>query len=221
MRVDPVAIDPVVRLRAQRVEVDLAGREEQLLDLVVDLVAINVHVGEAVVQPQGLDLSDGIGVSLFVPQANVVDQCRVRLYIERRSLAERKELLPAIVQGIGLARGLDMALDVLLLQLQFVGADVQCLDRERHGCVQRNGTARDVSHRLEARRGDQRDRQQQRDHDHPAQGQLPDFVQVVHADHEVVIRQQQRILAQVEPRGSPRQRDAGDDLGKAGLGRPR
>ena len=87
--------------------------------------------------------------------------------------------------------------------------------------MQGDGPACDIAHRLEARGGDQRDRQQQRDHNHPAQGQPPDLVQVVHADHEVVIRQKQPVLAQIEPRRSSGQRDTSDDLGKVGLGRSR
>ena len=217
VRVDPVAVDPVAGFAGQGVHIDLARREQELLDLAVDLVAIDVHVREAVVEPQGLQLGNRVGVGLFVPQPDVVDQRRVGLDVQRGRIAQLEKLLLARVDGVGLPRGLDVAFDVLSLQLQFVRPHIERLDRDRRAGVQHEGASHQVSHGLVTGGRDEGNGEQEGDNDQPAQGQAPDLVQIVHADHEGVVAQQQAELAQIEPGGPASQRDAGEDLGEIRL----
>ena len=130
MRVDEVWIDPTgAGLNGQLVDVDLPWRKQDLFDLAVDDIAIDVDVGETVVGTQRLYLSDGIGESPPIPEANIIHQSRVRIDVQHLVPGSRKRLLcRPFLQAEGMRGRLNVPLDVRLFELELIGAYIKRAD---------------------------------------------------------------------------------------------
>ena len=70
-------VDPGLRVLRQRVDVHLARREHHLRVLALDPVAIDIDVGEIVVEADFLQLIVGIEERARVPQPDVLDRRRI------------------------------------------------------------------------------------------------------------------------------------------------
>ena len=71
--VDQLLVDPVAAALGQLFDVHFAGGEHHLAHLAVDLVAVDVDVGEVVVGADFLDLAEGVLQGVPVPQADVLE----------------------------------------------------------------------------------------------------------------------------------------------------
>ena len=90
VRINEARIDPALAgFGGQLVDVDFARRQQHLLDVAVDEVAVDVGVRKRVVGAQRLDLGDRGVVGAQVPQANVVEQRGV-LHRDRPFAAARR-----------------------------------------------------------------------------------------------------------------------------------
>src|SRR5690606_23562794 len=148
-------------------DVDLARRQQHLFELAVDHVAVDVNVGEAVVGPQRLDLGDGVGEGGGVPQSYVVYEACVRVDVEIFLKRGGEGDLGAARQAVGDEGRLNVAGDVVLLELQLVGSHVgRPHDGRDHGIGEERGGHDDAGH-AQAAHPDQRNGAEQRQDDDP------------------------------------------------------
>ncbi len=107
----------------------LPGREHHQAPLAVDRVPVHVHVGELVVGPDPLELEVGLAEHVRVPQPDVVDDGPVALDLLSGQFGLRREgaRLDAIDPVRRPPAELDVARDVLLLPLEFLGRDLEPL----------------------------------------------------------------------------------------------
>ena len=137
VRVHDVAVDE--RLRRQVGAVQTARRDQHLAHLAVDQVPVDVDVADLVVGLQVLQRRVGVADHVRVPEARVVDRAAVGVdqrlrFGGRQARFERREVE---VRGLDcvepecVARGPDVAIDVLLLGLVLVRADLELLHRGR------------------------------------------------------------------------------------------
>ena len=91
--VDQLFVDPVAAAFGELVDVEFAGGEHDLALFAVDLVAIDVDVGEVVVGTDLLNLAERILERAPVPQADVLESGLViwrRRRLQRRSPRETR-----------------------------------------------------------------------------------------------------------------------------------
>jgi hypothetical protein len=72
--VDELVVDPVAAAFGQLVDVELAGGEHDFAHGAVDVVAVDVDVGEVVVGADFLDLAQGVLQGVPVPEADVLER---------------------------------------------------------------------------------------------------------------------------------------------------
>ncbi len=115
------------------VRVQFTGRDDRVLGLAVDRVAVHVeHVGELVVRPELLQLGERGGDHVGVQQTDVGGGLRV---LAQRTLfglgrgVVRGDL--GVVQTVGLPGHGDVALDVLVLERLLRGGHLEALDGPR------------------------------------------------------------------------------------------
>ncbi len=107
--------------------------QDHLTVIAVDPIAINVQIGEAVVEADLLDLTVGLTQRAIVPQTDVLQGgavFRQRLHAQRLHLA--KISLVGIIQVVGLARKLDVVFDVRGLAGNLVWLNDVTLHEARH-----------------------------------------------------------------------------------------
>ena len=122
MGVDEFLVDPVTAGFGQFLYAHLAGGEHDLADLSVDLVAVEVDVGEVVVGTDFLNLAEGVLEGVPIPEADVLEGDLVVSGIGGFEGGLRRELvLHQAIEPVGLARGLNVESDVGLFAHQLVG----------------------------------------------------------------------------------------------------
>ena len=117
---------------AEERHVELAGAEHELALLVVDVVAVDVDVGEGVVAPQDLLLPEGRQERPVVPQAQVVDGALLALEDLAGQLLLAGEA--SHVDGVEVERGsggVEVAGQVWPLPLELVRLDLHRLHEGR------------------------------------------------------------------------------------------
>ena len=113
-------IQPLLSLR----EIQLARRNQHLAHLAFDGVAIDIGLRIGV-RPVGLQLRERVVKSVPVPQAHVVEQRFVLGEIDFLfGLGLEIDLVGALVDAVGGARGGDVAFDKRALERDFVGANI-------------------------------------------------------------------------------------------------
>ncbi len=111
--VDQLLVDPVAAALGQLVDAQFAGADHDLTHAAVDLVAVDVDVGEVVVGPDLLDLAERVLQRAPVPQADVVERRAVARGVDRLDARlDRKRALRDPVQAERLLRHLNVVRDV-------------------------------------------------------------------------------------------------------------
>ncbi len=132
MRVDQLLVDPVAAALRQARDVQLAYRQHHLAHRAIDLVAVDVDIGEVVVAPNDLCLAERLEQGPVVPQPQVGERRRVvveQLAGERRLAGEL-----ALLDRVELerrARRRDVVRDVRPLDVELVRLDAEALDEGR------------------------------------------------------------------------------------------
>ena len=127
--VDQLFVDPVAAAFRQLVDVELARGEHHLPHLAVDLVAIDVDVGEVVVGADFLDLPQRVLQRAPVPQADVLERRLVVRGVDRLDAGfGRERPLHDPVERVRLPRHLDVVRDVRRFAHQLVRLDDEVAD---------------------------------------------------------------------------------------------
>ena len=106
-------VDPVAGADGELVDVELAGGQHDLAGGAVDVVAVDVDVGEIVVGADFLDLAEGVLEGAPIPEADVLEGGLVVGGVGGFDGGFGGEfLLVEAVETEGLAGGLDVAGDV-------------------------------------------------------------------------------------------------------------
>ena len=168
--------------------VQLSGAEHDLADLAIDHVAIDVHMQEVIERRKRLELVQHLPERAVVPEADVLYRLRVGgdLRFGDARNARREAAFFDLVQAIGSAGGLDVALDELSLLGQLVWIDRELLDRGRIDEATDDGAGDPEAHRTH--RQHEEPAPEETDHDRDAhQGRQP-HQQVNHGKLGVDIR---------------------------------
>ena len=196
VRVDEVLVDPGPRLRGQSGGVDLAGRDEHLLQHSVHGVAVGVDLRKPVVRANRLQLRVGLLDRAWLPDPGLAHLvggspgCR-----GRHGLRRRVRLGVDVLEIERSARHVYVSLDVGRLQGRFIWCDHVALhdrrpDRDQHDACRRPSPEGEGGRLPVPRpRGNEeqhRNEDAQRDHD-PVRGELGVHVGVGRA-HELVAR---------------------------------
>ena len=129
MRVDQLLVDPVAAALRQLVHVQLASREHHLPHRAVDLIAVDVDVGEVVVRADLLDLAQRVLQRAPVPEADVLQRRLVVRGVERFDARFRRErALREAVQAEREPRHLDVVRDVRRFAHELVRFDDEAVD---------------------------------------------------------------------------------------------
>jgi hypothetical protein len=128
--VDNVAVQPGLLVGAQPVRVEFADRDNGVLDLPVNLVAVHVQgARELVVGPVLLELGERVRDQVGVQQPDVGRGLRVGGQGARGGVGGGVvDRLLDLIQAVGRAGHVDVPLDVLLLERLLRGADLELLD---------------------------------------------------------------------------------------------
>ena len=145
MRVDESRVDPVGPCVGKLADIELARRQQHLLVLAVDGVAVHVAIVKRIVSAQRLTLGDGVVEWAPLPEAYVIEQGFVLGGVDRGvRLSLKLHFADPLFDAECAASGVDVRLDEGLLQRNLVGANVERGNRARKGEIdqQRQSHAR-------------------------------------------------------------------------------
>src|SRR5688572_16740980 len=132
MRVLQAGVHPVLRAGFELGWIYLARGEHHLTELPVELVPVDVDVVELVIRPDGLAALVCRMQNVRVPDADVVDRSAIGFDLVARQRFLRPEIPYAyLIETEGLARRLDVPLDVRRLALGFIRGHLEALDGRR------------------------------------------------------------------------------------------
>ncbi len=124
MGVDQLFVDPVAAAYRQFFYIELARSQHHFTGGAVDVVAINVDVGEIVVGANFLHLAQGVLQRMPVPQADVLERGLIVGRVRGVDGGFGRELaLGKAVKPVGLPGHGDVVRDVGLLAHQLIGFD--------------------------------------------------------------------------------------------------
>ena len=136
--VDQLIVDPVAAALGELIDIQLARGEHYLASRAVNVIAINIDIGEIVVGADFLNLTQRVLQCAPVPQPDVLKRSLIVRRVSRLDSRIRGKLaLRDSVQSVGLARQVGVEDNVGLLANQLVrfnykAADVpgDCLNRQ-------------------------------------------------------------------------------------------
>ncbi len=174
VRIDEMRIDPALAgFGRQLAYIDFARRQQHLLDVAVDEIAVNVGVRESVVRAQRLNLRDGCVVGAQVPQPGIRQQGCVLHRIDH-ALAGRREWFfgGVAVEAEGSGGRLNMALNVGPFDGDLIRPHVDGANDSRQRRLQNKTGQHQDNGLLELRQPHQRQRREGGNNQEPAQRQV-------------------------------------------------
>ena len=143
-----ILIDPSLSTVLQAGLIKLTGRHEDLFGLTIDIITIDIHINEFVIQPHALQLIEDLRGWAVVSDADIAHRVFFFLQIaDRQRPVSRIFDLADLVQTIGFVGQFNIALDVGLLFADLSGFDhhalyqaaARCADYEDDGQQNRAG----------------------------------------------------------------------------------